>query len=164
MKVRISALLAVAGLASGCGGQAGPPTAPTHGSPTPTVQPAVATSAAPPSAEMMVCAEFTREVLPDVAKAASEGIGTGAPNPPYSWAERTLLKDESKLTHWSYTVRSAANGGDLQDPDAVSFADFLGSAGIALGVVAGPYSTAADADAAATDVGEVNGYCKYDVG
>jgi hypothetical protein len=100
--------------------------------------------------------------MPNVAKSASEGVGTGTPNPPYSWAERKLLRDASRLAHWSYVITSAANAGNLLDPNAAQFANYLGNAGIALGVVAAPDSTASDAQAAAVDVGQVNGYCKYD--
>ena len=107
-----------------------------------------------PDIELTVCAHFAKLVFPGIAATLSHAVGTGTPNPPYSKAEATLLRDDLKLSRWSYLVQSQA-------ADA-AFANYLGDAGMALGVVAAPYSTAAQAQTAARDVGTVNGYCKYD--
>jgi ABC-type transport system substrate-binding protein len=133
----------------------------------PSASPYTAPEAAPapsptPDLEMTVCADFTAQIMPTVAKAASEGIGAGVPNPPYAWAQRVLMRDDRKLSHWAYLITTAANEGDLSDPDAPLFANYLGDAGLDLAIVGNPYSTAAQAQQAAVAVGEVNGYCKYD--
>jgi hypothetical protein len=104
--------------------------------------------------ELTVCAEFDEIVMPGLAATLNAAIGTGTPNPPYSPAEAKLLLDDSKMSHWSYLVYSTT-------ADA-TFANYLGDAGTAAGVVAAPNSTYADAATAAQDIGTVNGYCKYD--
>jgi hypothetical protein len=106
-----------------------------------------------PDTELTVCAHFDKLVLPGIAATLFKAVGTGTPNPPYSKAEATLLRDDSELSHWSYLV--------LQAGDA-TFANYLGDAAAALGVVGAPASTDAQAKTAARDMGTVNGYCKYD--
>ncbi len=126
----------------------------------PTTQPvktptyATPTSNPAPDIEMTVCTDFDRLVLPGIAATLHNAIGTGTPNPPYSPAEAKLLRDDSKLSRWSYLVESQA--------DDAAFANYLGNAGTALGIVGAPYSTSSQAETAAQDVGDVNGYCKYD--
>jgi hypothetical protein len=87
--------------------------------------------------------------LPGIAATLHQAIGTGTPNPPYSPAEAKLFQDDSKLSRWSYLVESKA--------DNATFANYLGDAGAALGVVGAPDSTSLQADTAAEDVGRVNG-------
>lgn len=107
-----------------------------------------------PDVEMTVCAKFDSVVYPGIAATLQEAIGTGMANPPYSHAEAKLLKDDSRLNHWSYLV--------YNETTDVTFANYLSDAGVELGVVAAPDSTTAEGVKAAQDIGHVNGYCKYD--
>lgn len=159
MRYRDSVLtLAAAGVAVLAAGCASPHS--TTGATSPAPQPVITeTYAAPtpsPSAdiETTVCADFDRLVFPGIAATLRNAIGTGTPNPPYSPAEAKLIRDDSKVSRWSYLVESEV--GDA------TFANYLGNAGTALGVVGAPYSASSQGATAAQDVGYVNGYCKYD--
>jgi len=151
-RVLTLAVTGVAVLAAGCASPHS--TAASTTEPVVTQTYAAASSPSPTSdIEMTVCADFDRLILRGIAATLHDAIGTGTPNPPYSPAEAKLLRDDSKVSHWSYLVESQA--GDAR------FANYLGNAGTALGVVAAPYSTSLQAETAARDVGYVNGYCKY---
>lgn len=68
---------------------------------------------------------------------------------------RALFRYEGRLGRWSHTAEFTAS--DAQ------FANYLGDAGVALGLVATPIGTQYD-HKAAVDLGKVNGYCQYNVG
>jgi hypothetical protein len=149
-------VLALAGCSAGAPLSAPSPVAPAAATQQPPPPPAA------PDLEETICSKFTAEVMPQVVKAMSAGVGVGVANPPYAWAQRVLMRDDARLSHWAGLITTAVENGTLADPDGSQFAGYLGDAGLALAIVGGPDSTAVQAQQAAADVGEVNGYCKYD--
>jgi hypothetical protein len=143
-------LVTVASLAVGCTS----PGSTTTTKPVGTETYATAAASPTPDIEITVCARFDRFVFPGIAATLHNAVGKGTPNPPYRPAQAKLLRDDLKLSHWSSLVESQANDS--------TFAGYLLEAGAMLGVVGGPYSTALQAETAASDIGHVNGYCKYD--
>src|SRR6185437_1144232 len=98
-------------------------------------------TSAPAGPEPRICRRF-RAILPAVIRAVAHH------------RQAALFRYDGRLGHWSYTATFTAH--DAQ------FANYLSDAGTELGVVASPIGKLFERKAA-TDLGKVNGYCKYDV-